>query len=157
MGAHDSDAAEVMTSLRRLVRMIRIADRDASAGGYALSSAQLFVLHSLASAPAASLAELARRTLTDQSSVSTVVAKLVAKKLVKRSTSALDRRRAELGLTPAGQRIVAKVPQPLQARIIATVAAMPDKPRKELVRSLERLVEAVGAGAVAPRMFSEEA
>ncbi|HEY6034268.1 MAG TPA: hypothetical protein VIV58_08415, partial [Kofleriaceae bacterium] len=61
------------------------------------------------------------------------------------------------GLTPAGERVVARVPQPLPARIIATVAAMPDKPRKELVRSLARLVEDVGAGAVAPRMFSEEA
>src|SRR3569833_3635026 len=128
MGAHDSDAAEVMTSLRRLVRMIRLADRDAKTG-YALSSAQLFVLHSLATAPAASLAELARRTLTDQSSVSTDVAQLVAKKLVKRSTSAVDRRRAELGLTPAGERVVARVPQPLPVRIIATVAAMPGGPR----------------------------
>jgi DNA-binding MarR family transcriptional regulator len=156
MGAHDSDAAEVMTSLRRLVRMIRLADRDAKAG-HDLSAAQLFVLHSLATAPASSLAELAQRTLTDQSSVSTVVAKLVAKKLVKRSTSAIDRRRAELGVTPAGQRLVAKVPPPLQASIIQAVAAMPEKPRKELVRSLERLVEAIGAGAVEPRMFSEDA
>jgi DNA-binding MarR family transcriptional regulator len=156
MGAHDSDAAEVMTSLRRLVRMIRLADRDAKAG-HELGSAQLFVLHSLATAPASSLAELAQRTLTDQSSVSTVVAKLVAKKLVKRSTSAIDRRRAELGVTAAGQRLVAKVPQPLQARIIFAVAAMPEKPRKELVRSLERLVEAIGAGALEPRMFSEDA
>src|SRR4051794_784000 len=145
MGAHESDAAEVMTSLRRLVRMIRLADRDANAS-HELGSAQLFVLHSLAMAPASSLAELAQRTLSDQSSVSTVVAKLVAKKLVKRSTSAIDRRRAELGLTPAGQRLVAKVPQPLQARIIHAVATMPEKPRKELVRSLERLVESIGAG-----------
>jgi DNA-binding MarR family transcriptional regulator len=155
MGAHESDAAEVMTSLRRLVRMIRLADRDARAG-HDLSAAQLFVLHSLSTAPASSLAELARRTLTDQSSVSTVVAKLVAKKLVKRSTSALDRRRAELVVTPAGQRLVDKAPQLLQTRIIEAVAAMPDKPRKELVRSLERLVEAVGAGAIAPHMFSDE-
>ncbi|MEO6777017.1 MAG: MarR family winged helix-turn-helix transcriptional regulator [Kofleriaceae bacterium] len=155
MGAHGSDAAEVMTSLRRLVRMIRLADHDAKAG-HDLSAAQLFVVHSLASAPASSLAELARRTLTDQSSVSTVVAKLVAKKLVQRSTNALDRRRAELHVTPAGQRLVDNAPQLLQTRIIEAVAAMPDKPRKELVRSLESLVDAVGADAVEPRMFSDE-
>lgn len=155
MGAHTSDAAEVMTSLRRLVRMIRLADRDAQAG-HDLGAAQLFVLHSLASAPASSLAELAQRTLTDQSSVSTVVAKLVAKKLVKRARSALDRRRAELGVTPAGQRLVDKAPQLLQTRIIEAVSAMPEKPRKELVRSLARLVEAIGANKIEPHMFSDE-
>jgi DNA-binding MarR family transcriptional regulator len=155
MGAHESDAAEVMSSLRRLVRMIRLADRDAHAG-HDLGAAQLFVLHSLATAPASSLAELAQRTLTDQSSVSTVVAKLVAKKLVKRSTSTIDRRRAELGVTPAGQRLVDKAPQLLQTRIIEAIAAMSEKPRKELVRSLARLVDAVGAGALEPHMFSDE-
>jgi DNA-binding MarR family transcriptional regulator len=146
MGSHAADATQVMQSLRRVVRMIRLADRDAQ-GNHDLSAAQLYVLHSLASAPAASLAELAQRTLTDQSSVSTVVAKLVAKKLVKRTPSAADRRRAELGLTAAGQRVVKHAPQLIQTRIIEAVAAMPEAPRKELV---------IGANSVEPRMFSEE-
>lgn len=155
MGSHASDAAQVMQSLRRIVRMIRLADRDAQ-GGHDLSAAQLYVLHSLASEPAASLAALAKRTLTDQSSVSTVVAKLVAKKLVKRTPSTADRRRAELGLTAAGQRVVKHAPPLLQTRIIEAVAAMAEAPRKELVRSLARLVDAIGAKGLAPKMFSEE-
>lgn len=149
------DATQVMQALRRIVRMIRIADRDAQ-GGHELSAAQLYVLHSLARAPAASLSELAQRTLTDQSSVSTVVAKLVAKKLVKRTPSAADRRRTALGLTPAGQRVVKHAPELVQTRIIQAVSAMPATPRKELVRSLSRLVDAIGAKNVAPKMFSEE-
>src|SRR3954466_11846507 len=135
MGSHASDAAQVMQSLRRIVRVIRLADRDAQGGGHDLSAAQLYVLHSLADEPAASLAALAKRTLTDQSSVSTVVAKLVAKKLVQRTSSAADRRRAELVLTAAGQRVIAHAPPLLQTRIIDAVAAMADAPRKELVRS----------------------
>lgn len=154
MSAQATDATQVMQSLRRIVRMIRIADRDAQ-GNHDLSAAQLYVLHSLARAPVASLAELAKRTLTDQSSVSTVVAKLVAKKLVKRTPSAEDRRRAELGLTAAGQRVVKHAPELIQTRIIDAVAAMADTQRKELVRSLSRLVDAIGAGSVAPKMFSE--
>jgi DNA-binding MarR family transcriptional regulator len=62
-----------MVSLRKIVRFLRLADRAAEAA-VGLSAAQLFVLQTLASQPAASLAEVADRTLTDQSSVSTVVA-----------------------------------------------------------------------------------
>ena len=158
MGANVSargQTRDVLDAIRRIVQAMRESSRAAEKR-VGLSGAQLFVLHSLASAPASSLAELAQRTLTDQSSVSTVVAKLVAKKLVKRSRSAIDRRRAELGVTPAGQRLVDKAPQLLQTRIIEAVSAMPEKPRKELVRSLARLVEAIGANKIEPLMFSDE-
>jgi DNA-binding MarR family transcriptional regulator len=153
MGSHASDATSVMNALRRIVRMIRLAESVT----HDLSAAQRYVLHSLAAAPASSVAELAGRTLTDQSSVSTVVAKLVAKKLVARTPSSTDRRRAELRLTAAGLKLVKSSPVLPQTRIIDAVAAMPAKPRAELVKSLERLVTAIGANHLEPRMFLEEA
>jgi DNA-binding MarR family transcriptional regulator len=152
MGSHASDATAVMNALRRIVRMIRLAEGATPD----LSAAQRFVLHSLAAAPASSVAELAGRTLTDQSSVSTVVAKLVTKKLVARTPSATDRRRAELRLTAAGVKVVKSSPVLPQTRIVDAVAAMPEKPRIELVRSLERLVTAIGANDLEPRMFLED-
>ena len=151
MGSHVTDATAVMSSLRRIVRMIRLAD-----SGREISAAQRFVLHSLAAAPASSLAELAGRTLTDQSSVSTVVAKLVEKKLVSRTPSATDRRRAELRLTAAGAKLVKQMAPLPQTRIIDAVAAMPTRQRTELVRALERLVVAIGADELEPRMFLED-
>jgi DNA-binding MarR family transcriptional regulator len=153
MGSHASDATSVMNALRRIVRMIRLAE----SATHDLSAAQRYVLHSLAAAPASSVAELAGRTLTDQSSVSTVVAKLVAKKLVARTPSSTDRRRTELRLTAAGLKLVKSSPVLPQTRIIDAVAAMPAKPRAELVKSLERLVTAIGANDLEPRMFLEEA
>jgi DNA-binding MarR family transcriptional regulator len=152
MGSHASDAAAVMNALRRIVRMIRLAE----SGTHDLSAAQRYVLHSLAAAPASSVAELAGRTLTDQSSVSTVVARLVAKKLVARTQSPTDRRRAELRLTAAGAKVVKRSPVLPQTRIVDAVAAMPDKTRGDLVKSLERLVTAIGAVDLEPRMFLEE-
>jgi len=152
MGSHASDATAVMNALRRIVRMIRLAE----GATHDLSAAQRFVLHSLAAAPASSVAELAGRTLTDQSSVSTVVAKLVTKKLVARTPSATDRRRAELRLTAAGLKVVKSSPVLPQTRIVDAVAAMPAKPRADLVKSLERLVTAIGANDLEPRMFLEE-
>jgi MarR family transcriptional regulator, organic hydroperoxide resistance regulator len=137
------------------VRFLRLAEREAQSE-HGLTAAQLFVLHSLAESPAGSLAELAERTLTDQSSVSTVVARLVARRLLARKVSRADRRRAELRLTAAGARVVAtKSPLP-QPRIIAAIAAMPRRRRAALVSALESLVDAIGAGDVEPRMLFED-
>src|SRR6266550_3052744 len=132
MGSQGSiDAAAVLVALRRIVRYLRLADRNAETA-HGLSAAQLFVLHSLADAPARSLAELAERALTDQSSVSTVVAKLVARRLVTRKPSRTDRRRAELGLTAAGSKVVLHAPRMPQATMISAIRAMPATRRAEL-------------------------
>lgn len=144
-----------MVSLRRIIRYLRLADREieSSAG---LSSAQLFVLTTLAEAPAISLSEIAKRALTDQSSVSTVVARLVERGLIARKASTKDRRRAELRLTPAGHRLLTTAPAVPQARLIEAIRAMPVARRNELVRALDALVDAIGADAVKPRMFFQD-
>jgi DNA-binding MarR family transcriptional regulator len=147
--------AAVLVALRRIVRYLRLADREVEAA-CGVSAAQLFVLRAVAAAPDLSLAELAERTLTDQSSVSTVVARLVVRGLVRRRASRTDRRRAELRITPAGLRVVRRAPPSPQARVIAAVAAMPAARRTELARVLDRLATAIGADLVAPRMLFED-
>jgi DNA-binding MarR family transcriptional regulator len=153
-GAAGRDATAVMVALRRVVRMFRLADREAESS-HGLSAAQLFVLHTLWHEPARSLADLAARTMTDQSSVSTVVAKLVDRKLVTK-TAGSDRRRTELELTARGQHIVRTAPRLPQAIVAETIAAMTPKRRAELVRSLESFASAIGANEYAPRMLFED-
>jgi DNA-binding MarR family transcriptional regulator len=94
--------------------------------------------------------------MTDQSSVSTVVAKLVETGLVTRTTSATDRRRSELQLTTSGERIVRTAPRMPQTHIADVIAAMPDRRRAELVRSLETFASAIGANELTPRMLFED-
>ncbi len=144
-----------MVALRRIVRHLRLADREAETA-VGLSAAQLFVLNVLASAPGLSLSEVAEHTLTDQSSVSTVVAKLVARRLVSRRPAGDDRRRIELRLTSAGQHVVRTAPRVPQTRIADLVRAMPARDRDDLVRSLEMLAAAMGASEVAPHMLFED-
>lgn len=143
-----------MVALRRIVRLFRLADREAE-GQYGLSAAQLFVLHVLWKEPEMSLADVAARTLTDQSSVSTVVAKLVDKKLVTKKPGD-DRRRVELRLTPKGEHIVRTAPRLPQVNALDVIAAMPAKKRAELVRSFESFASAIGANEMAPRMLFED-
>lgn len=144
-----------MIALRRIVRFLRLADREVEAA-CEISAAQLFVLHTLVDEPAASVSELAARTLTDQSSVSTVVARLVERGLVSRTLAETDRRRAELKITPAGLRMVKRAPRVTQVLMINAIRAMPAARRAELTRSLEGLAAAIGANEVAPRMLFED-
>ena len=155
MGSQDSQPAAVMVALRRIVRFLRLADRDAEAA-VGLSAAQLFVLASLADQPAGSLAELAQRTLTDQSSVSTVVTRLVERRLVARTPAAHDRRRTQLKITAAGMRVLRTAPRVPQTRMAEVVRAMPARRRTELVRAIEGLATAIGANEVAPQMLFED-
>ncbi len=144
-----------MIALRRIVRHLRLADREAE-GAVGLSAAQLFVVQVLSRTPGCSLSEVADQTLTDQSSVSTVVAKLVDKRLVSRKASAEDRRRIELRLTASGEQIARRAPRVPQTRIADVVRAMPTKEREELVHALETLAAAIGANETAPRMLFED-
>src|SRR4051794_16080740 len=139
MGSHvisaaQRDATAVMVALRRIVRLFRLADREAEAS-HGLSAAQLFVLNALSREPVRSVGELAARTMTDQSSVSTVVTKLVERRLVTRRASTSDRRRTELKLTTTGEHVIRTAPRLPQAIVADVIAAMPVARRAELVTS----------------------
>ena len=151
----DASTAAALIALRRIVRHLRLADREVE-NACGLSVAQLFVMHQLSGSPALSIAEVAERTLTDASSVSTVVARLVEQGLVVRKPSRADGRRAELTLTARGERMVLTGPRVPQLVMIDSMRAMSSKRRAELVRSLESLAASIGANSVEPRMLFED-
>jgi DNA-binding MarR family transcriptional regulator len=144
-----------MNALRRVVRDLRLSARGAerSAG---ISGAQLFVLQSLAAAPASSLNELADRTLTDQSSVSVVVKRLADRKLLARKASPADARRLELSLTSAGKRLLARCPEPTQARLVGALRRLSAGELSSLTAGLAALVREMGIEDDPARMFFEE-
>ncbi|MBK9031540.1 MAG: MarR family transcriptional regulator [Myxococcales bacterium] len=151
----DTEPAAVMVALRRIVRHLRLADRQIEAAS-GVSAAQLFVLHTLVDSGPLSLAEVAERSLTDHSSVSTVVSRLVKRGLVSRRTSPSDRRRLDLRITAAGRQVIATAPPMPQPRIITAIRTMPAARRAEMVSMLECLAAAMGADEVAPRMLFED-
>ncbi len=156
MGSHGSrENAEIMDALRRLVRFLRLGTRAAEAST-GVSSAQLFVLQRLESSPASSIAELAERTLTDASSVSTVIAKLVARGLVSRRTSPEDRRRASIALTARGRQLLTRAPELAQVRLLEALDRMPDEERAALGRTLVAWVHGAGADRLEAKMLFED-
>jgi DNA-binding MarR family transcriptional regulator len=91
--------------------------------------------------------------LTDQSSVSVVVKRLVDRKLVARRPSTIDGRRVELSLSAAGRRLLQRCPEPTQVRLVAAVRRLDVRELAGLDRGLAALVREMGLGDVEPRMF----
>ena len=123
MGANtilDDDLGPPLVAIRRLVRTLRTS-ASAVERRTGLSSAQLFLLKVLSESPAESVNELADRTMTDQSSVSVVVARLEAKGLVERGPSLIDARRTTVSLTNEGRLAIHGAPVTAQGRLIAAL------------------------------------
>jgi DNA-binding MarR family transcriptional regulator len=153
--APDASTRSVLDSIRRIVRALRVSSRSAEKRT-GLSGAQLFVLQRLADGGRAlSLNELARRTVTDQSSVSVVVQKLVKRGLVRTARSREDGRRVEMGLTAPGRRATARSFDAAQDRLIAALGRMARAERRRLAMLLDRLVGEAGIADAAAGMFFE--
>ncbi len=149
------DATAALDALRRIVRALRLSSR-ALEKDVRLSAAQLFVLQQLAVAPVSSVNDLASRTLTDQSSVSVVVTRLVEKKLARRVASRDDARRMEVSLTARGKRMLSDAPAPAQVRLVDAVRGLPEAELGALARGLTKIVVAMGAASETPTMFFED-
>jgi DNA-binding MarR family transcriptional regulator len=163
MGAHaiatlaegDPSTRIALDGIRRIVQVLRTSSRSAEQE-VGISGAQLFVLQRLALERSLSVSDLAARTLTHQSSVSVVVQRLVARGLVARTVSPEDARRAVVSLTPRGRALVRKAPSPAQDRLIAGLQRLSSVERRDLARSLGRLLLAMGDVEATPPMFFED-
>jgi DNA-binding MarR family transcriptional regulator len=152
----DQDLTAVMDALRRVVRALRVSAHTAERG-LGISGAQLFVLGEVAAAPGASLAELAARTATDPSSVSVVVARLRARKLLARRRHPDDARRAAIWLTARGHTALARAPEPVQVRLLAALRTLPTRRLRALADGLGSVASQLGLEGARPAMFFEEA
>jgi DNA-binding MarR family transcriptional regulator len=151
----DASTRLVLDSIRRIVRALRVSSRSAEKRT-GLSGAQLFVLQRLADGGRAlSLNELARRTVTDQSSVSVVVQKLVGRGLVRTARSREDGRRVEMELTAGGRRATAKSFDAAQDRLIGALGRMAAGERRRLALLLDGLVRDAGIADAAASLFFE--
>jgi MarR family transcriptional regulator, lower aerobic nicotinate degradation pathway regulator len=150
-----ADVTSAVDAIRRILHALRSSSRQAETRA-GVTGAQLFVLQTLAEAPAASLNELARRTLTHQSTVSVVVDRLVRRGLVLKRRAADDARRVELRLSPRGRALVRRSPQAAQGRLIDGLRALSHGETGELARLLRRLVRTMGAAHESASMFFED-
>jgi DNA-binding MarR family transcriptional regulator len=160
--APETEAADVAVTLdgfRRIVQALRLGARDGERRAR-LSSAQLFALQQIATHPGASINEVAALTFTHQSSVSVVIQRLVARRLVAKLPASDDRRRQQLEVTAAGRRALRSAPVVVQERLIVAIASLPAADRRTLARALTevaRLVTPADATPHPPMLFEDGA
>jgi DNA-binding MarR family transcriptional regulator len=154
--ARDASATIAMNSLRRIVRSLRSAGAE-SETAVGVTPAQLFVMRVIAKEETLTVGELAARTATAQSSVSEVIARLLARGLVVRRQSAVDRRRAEISLSERGQALLARAPQTVQETLLAAFAQLSAERQQEIASGLQAWVDEAGLGRLAATMFFEPA
>lgn len=154
-GKDDPLAADILDSCRHLVSIVHTASKTTEKT-LGMSSAQHFVLEKLSDGEPRSINQLAALTHTHQSSVSVVVKKLVAKKLIQSLPSEEDARKNVLILTAAGRKLLTKPPQGLlvQDQLLKAVQRLKSEDRKSLSGLLKKLlVELKNADSPAPMFF----
>jgi DNA-binding MarR family transcriptional regulator len=153
--AATEEMRHALNSLRLIVRSLRVSSRNAEQQ-VGLSGAQLFVLQGLSRQGPCSVNDLAAYTATDQSSVSVVVSRLVARGHVKRAPSKKDRRRVELSLTPSGRALLATAPEAAQERLLGALSRLERSELSALAALLGKVVELAQVPRESPTLFFEE-
>jgi DNA-binding MarR family transcriptional regulator len=154
-GVAQPGVREVLNSLRRIVRSLRVASRTAEQQ-VGLSGAQLFVLQCLARQSPCTVSELAMRTATDQSSVSVVVSRLVQRGHVRRAPSKADRRCVELTLTRSGRALLERAPRAAQDRLLFALEKLPGRELEALSAILAKVVETAEVAQEPAALFFED-
>jgi DNA-binding MarR family transcriptional regulator len=143
-----------MDAIRAVVRALRINTRAIELE-IGISLAQLFVLQQVAQRPATSLNDLAERTATHQSSVSVVVRRLVDRGLVTRRSDTADKRRVQIELTAAGEKLLVGAPETIQVRLMDALSHLSPAERKQLAQLLSKWLDAAKISYASPPMMGE--
>lgn len=130
-------ASLVMEIVPRVMRAIRIEMRQL--GSQELTVPQMRTLLFLTRRDGASLSEVAEHIGLTLPSASRLVDLLVERGLVRRRTSATDRRRITLAATPRGRTLMETVRIGAQGRMARRLADLPAESRIAVVRGLEAL------------------
>ncbi|SHE28116.1 DNA-binding transcriptional regulator, MarR family [Desulfofundulus australicus DSM 11792] len=137
-------AARLCRLLGELGRAMRVLEKsEVGCCGITLSQCHLLLEVSRQEGGDASPSDLAAALGLDLSTVSRVADGLVRQKLLCREADGLDRRRLRLVLTDAGRELVEGISRGMQEYARAILEEIPAEERAGVLRSLERLAEAV--------------
>jgi DNA-binding MarR family transcriptional regulator len=122
-----------------------------------ITGAQLFVLQKVREAEAPlSLSQLAERTLTHLSSVSTVVSRLVDSGFLAKAPAPDDARRSEISLTDKGRKFLQGQPKTAQEKLIGALERLPAKDAEQLAKLLGQVIIDAGFATGETVMIFEE-
>ena len=147
-----SDTAAIVQGLRRIVKALQAYSQDVRSG-YGLTGPQLWALKTLQRNDRMPVGRLADALVVNQSSVSTLVDRLVRRGLVRRIRGRTDRRFVEIALTPRGRALAADATEAAQGRLLHALEAMRAPGVRRIRRAVDELVRAMEAMDLNARFF----
>lgn len=135
-----------LIALRKVLRATELFNRDL-AQSVGLTAAQFRILQIVAEKDHCTATEISTRMHISQATVTSLVDKLVDKRMVLRERSELDRRQTNIIATDAGRAAIEAAPDPLQQRFVRKFEALQDWEQAMLIAALERVAVMLDADA----------
>lgn len=135
---------QVLLSLRRIIRATDLHSRRLQRD-FGLTGPQLVVLRQLADGAARSGSEIAQAVSLSLATTVGILARLEARKLVRRERSTSDRRKKLVTATENGIRLLEATPPPLQVTFIRQLATLEDWEQTQMLVVLQRIVSMMEA------------
>ncbi len=151
----DAAISEIMQSLRRVFKAIHDYSRDVS-DYFGVTGPQLWAMKALAEERGLSLGELARKMCLHPSTITGVVDRLEGKGHVCRERDMEDRRVVKVRLTPAGETLVKKAPNPAQGKMIHGLRKVKAEDLRVINESVRKLVEIMEVQDVKVTFFFDQ-
>ena len=138
------DAQEIAGRIRVLDRAVnRAVHRDIAQSG--LTGPQVRVIEVLYDAGPLSLRDLSGRLQLTHSTVSDIVDRLAARRLLQREVDPEDRRVSRIRVTDEVSRYARAAPRRLFSPLVDALGKVSPSERQQIIRILDRLSELVGA------------
>jgi DNA-binding MarR family transcriptional regulator len=140
----DKAVLETMQSLRRIIKSLQDYSQTVHVH-FGITGPQLWILKTLYQDGSLSLGELSRRMFINPSTITGVVDRLEKKRYVLRVRNEKDRRIVKVQLTPKGNRLARRAPNPIQGKMIYGLKKLKKDELFPIHKSVEKLVEIMEA------------
>lgn len=138
---------QVLQALRRIMRAADMHSRQLSTQ-YSITAPQLVALSYIGEFAPLTLRSLAEGIHLSSSTLVGILDRLEAKGFVTRKRDTQDRRKVIIELTSAGRDFLKRAPSPLQDKLGAAMARLPEAEQAGLAAALDRVVELMEAGDI---------
>ena len=139
-----ADEAEVLRSLRRIIRAVGLYNRRLVTQT-GLSGPQLICLQQLAADGPLQTSHLAEAVSLSSATVCGILDRLEQRGLIERRRQADDRRRVLVSLSDAGKETVASAPPALHDTFLFKLRALPVEEQRAMQRTLTQIVHMMAA------------
>jgi len=153
----DAAVSETMQSLRRIIKSLQDYSQKVYSH-FGITGPQLWVLKTINQNSTLSLGELSKKMYLNPSTITGVVDRLEMKGYVLRARNEKDRRVVKVQLTPKGNRLVKRAPNPIQGKMIYGLRKLNKDEIFSIYKAIGKLVEIMEAQDVKVTfLFDQEA